>query len=77
MQACEAAGGRDHDGFLLTDRTFLVKAVKIMKAKAVLEGRSECIAQDLEVLLVAGEDWLLTVLLGDVISEHLQDPSNP
>ena len=48
-----------------------------MKAKAVLEGRSECIAQDLEVLLVAGEDWLLTLLLGDVISEHLQDPSNP
>ena len=28
---------------LLTDRTFLVKAVKILKAKAVLEGREHCI----------------------------------
>jgi hypothetical protein len=32
---------------LLTDRTFLVKAVKILKSKAVLEGRMRCIPEDL------------------------------
>ena len=35
---------------LLTDRTFLVKAVKILKAKAVLEGRDHCVPEDLHVL---------------------------
>ncbi len=35
---------------LLTDRTFLVKAIRILKAKAVLEGRKEVVPQDLSVL---------------------------
>ena len=35
---------------LLTDRTFLVKAIKILKAKAILEGRKEVIPSDLYIL---------------------------
>jgi MoxR-like ATPase len=42
--------GLDDTNSLLTDRTFLVKAVKILKAKAVLEGRDHCIPEDLFVL---------------------------
>jgi len=32
---------------LLTDRTFLIKAIKILKARAVLDGRHQCQPQDL------------------------------
>ena len=35
---------------LLTDRSFLVKAVKMMKGRALLAGRTEVAAEDLEVL---------------------------
>jgi len=35
---------------LLTDRTFLVKALRVMRARAVLHGRRECIPEDLKVL---------------------------
>ena len=35
---------------LLTDRTFLVKALRVMRARAVLQGRSECIPEDIAVL---------------------------
>eukprot|EP01048_Picozoa_sp_COSAG05_P009571 COSAG05_NODE_795_length_7281_cov_33.551100_5_plen_591_part_00 len=35
---------------LLTDRTFLVKAPRVMQAAALLDGRMECVAQDLNVL---------------------------
>ncbi|CAJ1367181.1 unnamed protein product [Effrenium voratum] len=35
---------------LLTDRTFLVKALRVMRAQAVLQGRQECIPEDLKVL---------------------------
>lgn len=35
---------------LLTDRTFLVKVVKVMRARAVLHGREECTPEDLWVL---------------------------
>ena len=35
---------------LLTDRTFLVKAVSIMKAKAIMENRHYCVPSDLIVL---------------------------
>jgi MoxR-like ATPase len=40
----------DETNSLLTDRTFLVKAIKILKAKAILEGRQEVVPQDLMVL---------------------------
>ncbi len=42
--------GLDDSNSLLTDRTFLVKAVKILKAKALLEGRNHCVPEDLFVL---------------------------
>eukprot|EP00933_Yihiella_yeosuensis_P045072 TRINITY_DN40380_c0_g1_i1.p1 TRINITY_DN40380_c0_g1~~TRINITY_DN40380_c0_g1_i1.p1 ORF type:complete len:382 (-),score=62.13 TRINITY_DN40380_c0_g1_i1:50-1156(-) len=35
---------------LLTDRTFLVKALKVMRAHAVLHGREECTSEDIWVL---------------------------
>lgn len=35
---------------LLTDRTFLVKTLRVMRARAVLHGREECIPEDLWVL---------------------------
>jgi len=35
---------------LLTDRTFLVKALRVMRARAVLNGREECEPEDLWVL---------------------------
>ncbi|CAJ1328134.1 unnamed protein product, partial [Effrenium voratum] len=37
-------------GSLLSDRTFLVKAVRLLRAKAALEGRTACQASDLFVL---------------------------
>jgi MoxR-like ATPase len=40
----------DETNSLITDRTFLVKAIKILKAKAILEGRRTVIPQDLMVL---------------------------
>ncbi len=40
----------DETNSLLTDRTFLVKAVRILKAKAMIEGRMEVIPEDLSVL---------------------------
>jgi MoxR-like ATPase len=42
--------GLNETNSLLTDRTFLVKAVRILQAKAILEGRKEVIVQDLSVL---------------------------
>ena len=42
--------GCNDSNSLLTDRTFLVKAVKILKAKAVLSGRDRCMPEDLHVL---------------------------
>jgi MoxR-like ATPase len=40
----------DETNSLITDRTFLVKAIKILKAKAILEGRRTVIPQDFMVL---------------------------
>lgn len=42
--------GCDDKNSMLTDRTFLVKAVKILKAKAVLEGRDYCVPEDMFVM---------------------------
>jgi MoxR-like ATPase len=42
--------GLNDSNSLITDRTFLVKAVKILKAKAVIEGRNHCVPEDLHVL---------------------------
>ncbi len=40
----------DDSNSLITDRTFLVKALKIIKAKAVLSGRTRAILEDLRVM---------------------------
>ncbi|GBG30266.1 MoxR-like AAA family ATPase [Hondaea fermentalgiana] len=40
----------DESNSLLSDRTFLVKAVRVMKANAVLDGRDRCVPNDLRVL---------------------------
>ena len=72
LQAC-ATAVETKEAALLTDRTFLVKSIKMMKAKAVssslcpaggmtlvlckvLDGRSVCIPQDLEVRLPEGSN---------------------
>ena len=69
QEACVNTEGKGHEGHLLTDRTFLVKAIKIMKAKAVLEGRLECIPQDLKVLLdLTFKKSLLSALILQVMS---------
>lgn len=42
--------GVNQKNSLLTDRTFLVKALRVMRARAVLEGRQECTAEDINIL---------------------------
>ena len=42
--------GLDHNNSILSDRTFLVNALKIMKANAILNGRDRCIMEDLYCL---------------------------
>ncbi len=53
---------------LLTDRTFLVKAVRILKAKAILEGRKEVIPGDLSVL-----KYLTTFRVPEEIAERIEE----
>jgi MoxR-like ATPase len=47
LQVLRADHGCDEATALLTDRTFLVKAVKVIKAQAVLSGRDVCEPRDL------------------------------
>ncbi len=56
---------------LLTDRTFLVKAVKILKSKAVLEGRAHCVPEDLFVL-----KYLTTFRIPEELHNRLEDIIN-
>jgi MoxR-like ATPase len=56
---------------LLTDRTFLVKAVKILKSKAVLEGRMHCVPEDLFVL-----KYLTTFRIPEVLHKRLEEIIN-
>lgn len=53
---------------LVTDRTFLVKAVKIFKAKAILEGRDTVISSDLRVL-----KFMTTFRLPPEVNERLDE----
>jgi len=50
VEGGNAEGGAAAPGLLLTDRTFLVKAVGVMKARAVLRGRHVCDPSDLRVV---------------------------
>ena len=56
---------------LLTDRTFLVKAVKILKSKAVLEGRDHCVPEDLFVL-----KYLTTFRIPEELHNRIEDIIN-
>lgn len=60
--------GLDDSNSLLTDRTFLVKAVKILKAKAVLEGRDHCVPEDLFVL-----KYLTTFRIPEDLHNRIED----
>lgn len=60
--------GCDETNSLLTDRTFLVKAVKILKAKAVLEGRDHCVPEDLFVL-----KYLTTFRVPEEVHNRIED----
>lgn len=42
--------GINQKNSLFTDRTFLVKMLRVMRAKAVLAGRLECTPEDISVL---------------------------
>jgi MoxR-like ATPase len=63
--------GLNDTNSLLTDRTFLVKAVKILKAKAVLEGRDYCIPEDLFVL-----KYLTTFRIPEELHNRIEDIIN-
>ena len=56
---------------LLTDRTFLVKAVGVLKAKAILEGRTEVIPEDLIVL-----KYLTTFRVPEEIAKRIEELLN-
>lgn len=56
---------------LLTDRTFLVKAVKILKARAVLVGRNHCVPEDLHVM-----KYILTFRIPEDLYNRLEDIIN-
>ena len=56
---------------LITDRTFLVKAVKILKSKAVLEGRMHCVPEDLFVM-----KYLTTFRIPEELHKRIEDIIN-
>ncbi|MGQ4809639.1 ATPase RavA [Candidatus Entotheonellaceae bacterium PAL068K] len=63
--------GLNDSNSLLTDRTFLVKAVKILKAKAILEGRDHCVPEDLFVL-----KYLTTFRIPEELHNRIEDIIN-
>jgi len=60
--------GCDDKNSMLTDRTFLVKAIKILKAKAVLEGRDHCVPEDLFVM-----KYLTTFRIPEELHARIED----
>ncbi|MGE3536094.1 MAG: AAA family ATPase [Candidatus Tectimicrobiota bacterium] len=56
---------------LLTDRTFLVKAVKILKSKAVIEGRAHCVPEDLHVM-----KYIMTFRIPEELYKRLEEIIN-
>ncbi len=53
---------------LLTDRTFLVKAVKLLRGRALLAGREAVAPEDLDVLR-----WMTTFRVPDEVHEKVPD----
>ena len=60
--------GCDDKNSLLTDRTFLVKAIKILKAKAVIEGRDHCVPEDMFVM-----KYLTTFRIPEELHDRIED----
>lgn len=60
--------GCDDKNSMLTDRTFLVKAIKILKAKAVLEGRDHCVPEDMFVM-----KYLTTFRIPEELHARIED----
>ena len=50
LQEIAATGALDDEASLLTDRTFLVRAPRVIRGAAMLDGRSEAAPADLHVL---------------------------
>jgi MoxR-like ATPase len=53
---------------LLTDRTFLVKMLRVMRARAVLEGRLQCVPEDLTVL-----SYLTTFRVPEAVHRNIEE----
>ena len=64
LQVLKGDYNLSEDNALLTDRTFLVKAVSVMKARAILAGRLSCTPEDLVAMR-----YLTTFR----VPEHVQD----
>ncbi len=60
--------GCDETNALLTDRTFLVKAVKLLRGRALLEGRRRVRAADLDVLR-----WMTTFRVPPEVHEKVPE----
>ena len=58
----------DESNSLLTDRTFLVKAVSVLKSKAIIEGRQEVIPSDLMVL-----KYMTTFRVPDDVHQRMEE----
>ncbi len=56
----------DESNSLLTDRSFLVKAVKLIRGRALLRGRRSATAEDLDVLL-----WMSTFRVPEEVAARM------
>jgi MoxR-like ATPase len=68
LRILRAEYGCDEANSLLTDRTFLVKAVKLLRGHAWLAGRSEVASEDLALL-----HWLTTFRVPEEAHEKLDE----
>jgi hypothetical protein len=58
----------DETNSLLTDRSFLVKAVKLLRGRALLAGRDHVSAEDLAVL-----QWMTTFRVPEEVHEKVPE----
>ncbi|MBM4383033.1 MAG: MoxR family ATPase [Deltaproteobacteria bacterium] len=68
LRILRAEYGCDETNSLLTDRTFLVKAVKLLRGSAWLAGRSEVASDDLAVLR-----WMTTFRVPEEAHEKIEE----
>jgi len=60
--------GCDESNSLLTDRSFLVKSIKLLRGKALIDGRKRVEAEDLDVLR-----WMMTFRIPEDVHEKLPE----